>query len=181
MIGFGAGFALPIALAIGLVHTNTARAADLSPQGDFHIIFTASNPAVSKPVPMGGDKVAVAGTSMMAAINFAGTGLLHNMAGRCAGMGIIDSRAKTFEQRGFCDYADADGDHVYESFSFPVQPQSANLNGDGEWTGGTGKFEGLSGKVAIVAHPMKTLTDGAGQNTGEKRGSYRIEKTTATK
>ena len=181
MIGFGAGFALPIALAVGLAHTSSARAADLPAQADFHIIFTASNPAVSKPIPMGGDKVAVAGTSMMAAFNVAGAGLLHNVAGRCAGMSIIDNRAKTFEQQGFCDYADADGDHVYERFSIPVQPQSATLNGEGEWTGGTGKFEGLSGKVAIVAHPVKTITDGAGQSTGEKRGSYRIEKTTATK
>ena len=150
-------------------------------QGDFRITYTGINPAAPKPLTIGDNRTAAAGISIMAAVNQTGGKLLHNMAGRCTGAPVIDSGAKTLENHGYCDYLDADGDHVFEKYDYPLQPMGASLNGTGEWIGGTGKFAGLSGRFNIRNYRMNSLVEGASQIAGEKTGSYTFQNTMATK
>jgi hypothetical protein len=53
----------------------------------------------------------------MTVVNDAGSGLLHNMAGRCNFMTETNKVAKTIQTRGFCNYADRAGDQVFEEFA----------------------------------------------------------------
>ena len=157
-----------------------ASAQDMPRQGDFRIPFTGINPAPAKPMMIGANRTTSAGISIMTAVNQTGGKLLHNMAGRCTSAPILDNDAKTVENQGYCDYVDADGDHVFERWQYPTQPQGASLRGTGEWIGGTGKFAGLSGKMEIRNQRVNSLVEGAAQFTGEKIGSYSFESKTAS-
>ncbi len=156
-----------------------ARAEDMPRQGDFRITFTSTTPSAPKPVMIGGNRMASATINMMTAVNESGGKLLHNMAGRCTSAPLIDNGAKTVENHGYCDYVDADGDHVFETWDYPLQPLGVANEGTGEWIGGTGKFAGLSGTMKIRSRRLNTLTDGAVQVVGEKVGSYRFTDTVA--
>ncbi|MCJ2132576.1 hypothetical protein MKK69_00565 [Methylobacterium sp. J-026] len=158
----------------------TAGAEDMARQGEFRITYTAINPAVPKPVSIGNNRSASAMILTMTAVNEAGSGLLHNMAGRCSSSPLVDSGAKTFENHGYCDYVDADGDHVYEKWDYPVQSMAAVSEGTGAWIGGTGKFAGLTGTMTIRSRRLNSPVDGATQVVGEKRGSYSLTDTVAS-
>ena len=81
----------------------------------------------------------------MTAVNDSGSGLLHNMPGRCNFMTETNKVAKTIETHGFCNYADKAGDQVFEEF---MTNGPATLGRPivfkGKWLGGTGKFEAPS-------------------------------------
>ncbi|ACA15398.1 hypothetical protein M446_0845 [Methylobacterium sp. 4-46] len=151
-----------------------AGAEDLPREASFRITYTSTNPVPGKPVQLGPTRSHAVGVSIMAAVNQSGGKLLHNMAGRCSSSAMFDSDAKTFENQGYCDYVDADGDHVYERYAFAPQPMSARLKGTGEWIGGTGKFTGLSGSFDIQASRLSPLAEGVAQSVGEKTGTYVI-------
>jgi hypothetical protein len=167
-------------LGLLLISSATAGAQDMPRQGEFRITFTSTNPAAPKPVMIGANRMASATINMMTAVNESGGKLLHNMAGRCTSAPLIDNTAKTVENHGYCDYVDADGDHVFEKWDFPVQPLGAANEGTGEWIGGTGKFAGLSGTMKIRSRRLNTLSDGAAQVVGEKLGSYSFTDTVAS-
>ncbi|WP_132256884.1 hypothetical protein [Methylobacterium segetis] len=161
---------------------STANRSDSLPaKGDFRITFTAVNMNPMKPIMLDSKRAFTTGNSVMTAINQDGKGLLHNMAGRCTTAVTIDSDAKTFGYTGFCDYADKDGDHVFESYEYPVQPIAPYVKGSAEWTGGTGKFKGLSGKFDLRSSRLAAPVEGVTQTAGEKIGSYSIETTSASR
>jgi hypothetical protein len=161
-----------VALVLMLPAAITARAEDMPRQGDFRITYTSTNISAPKPVTIGDNRTASATINMMTAVNESGGWLLHNMAGRCTSAPLIDTAAKTLENHGYCDYVDADGDHVFEKWDYPVQPLGAVNEGTGEWIGGTGKYAGISGTMKIRSRRLNSLTDGAIQVVGEKLGSY---------
>src|SRR3712207_3163862 len=102
--------------------TAPSLAQDLPSEGTFSITFTAvdaftaANPIALKPVPTGKDSEAMLTIYRMSAMNDAGSGLLHNMAGRCTAWGTLDKAASTFEEHGWCVYADGDGDQIFEKY-----------------------------------------------------------------
>jgi hypothetical protein len=152
-----------------------ASAQDLPSEGKFSITWTLVNPAPSKSVSVGGRDVVVT-SAIMTAVNDGGSGLLHNMAGRCNYMTVTNTVDKTFELHGFCNYADRAGDQVFEEImtNGPTKLGQPAVN-KGKWLGGTGKFEGLSGEFEIRPTPVlnsETLVQGA----GKKIGSYQIAK-----
>ncbi|GJE03968.1 hypothetical protein GMJLKIPL_5925 [Methylobacterium isbiliense] len=165
---------LVVAIATAIV-PGFALAQDLPKQGEFRITFMATNPVVAKPVQGAANQTHSVGVLIMAAANETGGALLNNMTGRCTFSNVVDIAAKTFENQGFCDYADADGDHVYEKYSYPAQPLSPRAKGTGEWTGGTGKFAGLSGTFEITVTRPASMTEGATQAIGQKKGTYVIK------
>ncbi|WP_457106919.1 hypothetical protein [Methylobacterium sp. P5_C11] len=167
-------------LCLLLLGTIMARAEDIPREGDFRITYTSTSVFAPKPVSIGGNRTASATIYMMTAVNESGGRLLHNMAGRCTSAPIIDSGAKTLENHGYCDYVDADGDHVFEKWDYPVQPLGAAIEGTGEWLGGTGKFAGLSGTMKIRSRRLNSPTEGAIQVVGEKLGSYSLANTVAS-
>jgi len=167
---------ITLAAAITLGCLTPAFAQELPSEGKFSITYTAVNPTPSKAVSVGDRDVTVS-SSIMTAVNDAGSGLLHNMPGRCNFMTQTNKVAKTIETRGFCNYADRAGDQVFEEFATdgPVTLGSPILF-KGKWLGGTGKFEGLSGEFEI--RPASVLvSDTLVQGAGKKTGTYQIKKT----
>jgi hypothetical protein len=149
-------------------------AQELPREGKFSITYTGVNPTPVKPVPFGKDREAIVGVSFMTAVNDAGSGLLHNMAGRCILLTIIDRAAKTQDVRGYCSYADRGGDQVFEEVSTPA-PTGLGLPARfvGKWTGGTGKYAGLTGEFEIT-NSGNIAPEGLFQAAGKKTGSYRL-------
>jgi hypothetical protein len=149
-----------------------AFAQELPSEAKFSITYTAVNPTPSKVVSVG-DRDVVVSSAIMTAVNDSGSGLLHNMAGRCNFMSQTNKAAKTVETHGFCSYADKAGDQVFEEFMTNGPVSLAVYKG--KWLGGTGKFEGLGGEFEIHPTPVlisETLVQGA----GKKIGTYHIMK-----
>jgi hypothetical protein len=168
-----------IALAISVVGF-PSRADDLPRSGDYKVLFTGINTSPMKPLPTGPNRTVTISQSTMTALNVTGGGFLHNMAGRCAGMATMDNEAKTFENHGYCVYADAGGDQIFEKYDYPAQPQGTTPHGTGSWTGGTGKFAGISGEIEILNARVNPMTEGVAQFTGTKTGRYNFEAVTAS-
>ena len=157
-----------------------AFAQELPKEAKFSITYTAVNPTPSKTVSVG-DRDVVVSSSIMTAVNDGGSGLLHNMAGRCNFMTETNKVAKTIETRGFCNYADRAGDQVFEEFTTngPATLGSPIVF-KGKWLGGTGKFEGLGGEFEIRPTPV-LISETLVQATGKKMGTYNITKPVAQK
>ena len=168
-----------MALAIS-VFGFPSLADELPRSGDYKVLFTGINTSPMKPLPMGTNRTVTISQSTMTALNVAGSGFLHNMAGRCAGMATMDNEAKTFENHGYCVYADACGDQIFEKYDYPAQPQGGTPHGTGSWTGGTGKFSGISGEIEIHNARVNPMTEGVAQFTGTKIGRYTFEAVTAS-
>jgi hypothetical protein len=152
-----------------------ALAQELSSEGKFSITWTSVNPAPSKSVSVG-DRDIVVTSFIMAAVNDAGSGLLHNMPGRCNFMIQIDKAAKTYESHGFCNYTDKSGDQVFEEVMTDTPPTLGSAAVvKGKWLGGTGKFEGLSGEFEIHTNPI-LASESLVQGAGKKIGTYHITK-----
>jgi hypothetical protein len=153
-----------------------AQAQDLPSEGKFSITYTAVTPSPNKPIALGKDRDIIMNAAIMTAVNDAGSGLLHNMAGRCFVLNTIDKAAKTLESKGYCVYADRAGDQVFEEFAMPAPiALGSPAKYMGTWTGGTGKFAGLSGTFDIAASG-NIGPEGVGQVAGRKTGSYKIVK-----
>ena len=139
-----------ITLGLALI-ANPVVAQDIPSEGKFSVTYTGVNPNPTKPVAFGKDREVTVSPTIMTAVNDAGTGLLHNMAGRCIIVTIIDKAAKTLDTRGYCNYADRNGDQVYEEVTTPSPlTLGAPAKFAGKWTGGTGKFAGLSGDFEVT-------------------------------
>jgi len=165
-----------VAATIALAPATACLAQDLPREGHFSITYTGVNPSPVKPVPFGKDREAIVGVSLMTAVNDAGSGLLNNMAGRCILLTVIDRAAKTQDVHGYCSYADRAGDQVFEEVSTPTPTglgQPARFAG--KWTGGTGKYAGLTGEFEIT-NSGNVAPEGLYQAAGKKTGSYRLDK-----
>jgi hypothetical protein len=149
-----------------------AQAQTLPPEGELHVTFTSTQVAPVSPMPIGDGKQYVQSNSSMAASNDQGNAILNNMGGRCQLDRLIDNAAKTVETHGYCSYADADNDQIFEKCDFlPGKPNTCEL------TGGTGKFQGLHASVVITFTPVKSTYDGTLEVVGHKNGTYKIVKT----
>ena len=150
-----------------VIGTGLAHAQSLPPQGEVNVTFTGTNTNVLKPMPIAGGKEFVVINQSMAAINAAGNPVLDNMGGRCQLTRTGDVGGKPpFEIRGWCTYADKDGDQIFEQCELP----KCTLNG------GTGKFEGIRADLQITTSPIKSTYDGIAQVIGTKKGTYQIPK-----
>lgn len=158
----------------------SSYAEDLPRSGEYKVIYTGVNMAPSKPMPIGKSRVVAMSNITMTAVNTEGSGFLNNLAGRCVGLATLDNDAKTVESHGRCVYADASGDQIFEKYDYPVQAQGTGLRGTAEWTGGTGKFAGLSGAIELTNTRLSPMTDGIAQVSGTKTGRYSFNGTTSS-
>jgi hypothetical protein len=162
--------------ALSLYSATTGHAQPLPAEGKFTVNYTAVVAAPVKTISIGKDLEMTVQSATMAASNGAGSGLLHNLAGRCLMAIVIDNGAKTWDQHGYCTYTDAAGDQISEKVDINKQPMGAVLVGAGQWIGGTGKFAGIEGNFEIHHSPIKSATEGMAQGVGRKIGSYKINK-----
>lgn len=157
-----------------------AFADDLPRTGEYRIIYTGINTSPAKPMPIGNNQSMIPNQTTMTAVNVAGEGFLHNLTGRCMGAATLDNDAKTIENHGRCVYSDASGDQIFEKWDYPVQAQGMTLKGTAEWTGGTGKFAGVSGDVELSTTRLTSMIDGVVQVSGTKTGRYSFENTVSS-
>jgi hypothetical protein len=161
-----------LAAATLLTLGSYAQAQSIPPEGELHVTFTSTQVPPTSPMPIGDGKQFVQSNSIMSASNDQGNAILNNMGGRCQLNRLVDPAAKTVETHGYCSYADADNDQIFEKCDFlPGKPNTCEL------TGGTGKFQGLQASIVITTTPVKSTYEGAFQIVGHKNGTYKIVKT----
>jgi len=169
------------AVAAVLQSTAGASAEELAKEGRYTVQYTGTNPAPMKPIAIGNNREMLVTNAVMSAINESGSGFLHDMTGRCSGWVIIDTAAGAFESHGYCNYADKDGDQVFEQYDWPMQPRSSSTYGTGKWIGGTGKYSGLQGTITLKGRFLKPAVEGITQGAGQKIGTYKIVTASAQK
>lgn len=153
---------------------NGAAAQDLARSGEATVFWAHVNPAPFDPVPVGDGRIAVVATFITGTFNQAGSGFMHNMRARCVALQTIDPAAAMLEVDGYCDYQDTDGDHVYVSFWSDGPQPMAGIQTQGQFVGGTGKYAGLQGSVAIRPYNPSTSQDGYGQFLGHMTVTYQL-------
>jgi hypothetical protein len=165
-----------IALSTLTVVVPPGQTQDIPAEGRFSVTYVLINPTPFKPLPVGKDREVTMSATLATAVNDGGSGLLHNMAGRCITLSTLDKAAKTLDIRGYCNYADRAGDQVYEEFTTPSpQPIGSGMKINGKWIGGSGKYAGLSGEFEIT-NSGNLSAEGPTQSAGKKIGSYKISK-----
>ena len=152
------------------VPTSNAQPA---PEVKFSLAYLASSSALIKPIPIGPGRELTVSSARVLTANDAGTGLFHHLIGRCLMSAIVDKEAATLEQHGFCAYADADGDRVWETVDTDKQPFGPVFTGNGELIWGTGKYAGIDGSFEIH-HSPKSAIEGVMHGFGKVTGSYRL-------
>jgi hypothetical protein len=127
-------FIAPAALAGGLPQEGDFKATGVWVDGPFMSLAT-------------GDKQSVfIGEGTEAFTNDAGQGFFNNLNARCLeAPGFIDSRGS--HASGFCTAADAGGDKIFYTWEVAKQAGESEGKGVKTFTGGTGKYVGLSGKA----------------------------------
>jgi hypothetical protein len=161
-----------VLLSATAAFAQNAQTQTLPPEGELHVTFTGTQVPPATPMLIGDGKQYVQTNNIMSASNDLGNPILNNMGGRCQLNRLIDPAAKTMETHGYCSYADADNDKIFEKCDFlPGKPNTCEL------TGGTGKFQGLHASIVITSTPVKSTYDGTLQLVGHKNGTYKIVKT----
>jgi hypothetical protein len=100
-----------------------------------------------------------------------GEGVGHNMSISC--IGVTDSGAGT--TIAYCTLTDLDGDQIFRkserSGSLGV---SQDKPGKWQWTGGTGKYTGISGGGTLVVTYLKSSAPGTAQGYTDEEGEYKL-------
>jgi hypothetical protein len=106
--------------------------------------------------------------------NAAGSGFLHNAVVQCTGNDL--AKGDTTLSVGGCAIWDADGDAAVVDWNC-MQGSDGWCKGAFEWRGGTGKYNGITGKVRFRHTGLTYRPDGI-WNTGEGyslwEGEYRL-------
>lgn len=166
-----------IAALVGAVSVApAARGAGIAPEADFKATFHLFNEPEKSLTTSGGTTVEIMEEKAVYT-NDAGQGFLHDATGRCLVMGTSDARV--FHYNGYCTYVDLDGDLIYSTFDIgragdqPVKATKA-------YTGGTGKYAGLTGSADYTVTRLKNLDKGAPSILeGHVQGHYRIQASVA--
>ena len=90
-----------------------------------------------------------AGIITGATFNDAGSGMMHNGEGQCFfGWDMV-----TKTNRGYCAWGDPDGDRIFTSFTGKIGGPGLD-HGINTITGGTGKYEGITGSGPWECEPF---------------------------
>ena len=93
--------------------------------------------------------------------NDAGKGFLHKTSVVCPGVNdVIDGASRA--SHGYCVVTDQDGDKA-----FLVWKAGKRFDGDSQWTGGTGKYTGITGNNTFTASLIGTTSSGYSVWKGE--------------
>jgi hypothetical protein len=149
-------------------------AVDLPSEGTFKVTFFMTDDSTkAAEVPAAGDKSAWSFVETATYTNDAGHGFLHEATGRCVGMGS-GNKAGTHNS-GYCVYVDPDGDQIFSTFDVGHSGEDQPLRGTKEYTGGTGKYVGLTGHAEYSGSDLKTLDKDAPEVfEGHAQGSYKL-------
>ena len=107
-------------LGVLVLAPGVGDAQDLAAEGAFTINFTSTVINGEPSISIGPDHKKGLYEGVLTASNAAGTGLLHQLTGRCVGIWEIDTKAGTFEQHGNCVYTNPEGDEILGAGRVPV-------------------------------------------------------------
>jgi hypothetical protein len=139
-------------------------AAELPKKFEFSVTYF-TNGALAPVVEFGGNQKAIGMDQTIMATNDKKEPFLHNMAAKCASLVLFG--AEQAEGGGYCAFVDADGDKIYEKWTY-----SDRHAGKIMFSGGTGKFAGLEcqGTWQRVVS-MQPAAPGTFQAVGTKKGT----------
>ena len=96
--------------------------------------------------------------------NDAGMGFLHESSWVCFGLSdVINEKG---DARGYCVITDQTDDKAFLVWEGKIDP-STGFNGDYHWTGGTGKYAGMTGSNTFSGTVIGSSSEGRGILKGE--------------
>ena len=143
-----------------------ALAGELPKQGNYSTKWAISGPYTA--IEIGEDQSAWSSTFTAVIWNDAGEGILHDMSGNCVGMGSQEPNAP-FMDSGYCAYADADGDQIFEYWY-----ETEEGKGTMTMLGGTGKFAGIQASATYEYVYTPDAPEGTFNGYGHSKGSYTL-------
>lgn len=152
-----------LALAIAL----PAWAQDATPtEGVIDASFTWSQVDLAS-VPAGGTQ-SVSVNEVQLVISGNAPGPFERLGGRCVFLTRMEGEA--YEMSGSCQLADGDGDQIFE------RVDETNGKGQAVISGGTGKFEGLTGEYEVDTSTgwYASVREGLQQGVGTKKGVWHM-------
>ena len=163
-------FALGVAFALA----TPAISADLPQEGSFTTHLAGTYNAESAKV---GDKhFIISGTTPLIMYNDTGSGPLHRGSAVCKWWS--DDLNGSYRDNGICAFGDAGGaDKIFVEWSGKGTDNVAE-QGAGTITGGTGKYDGIRGKMA---YQCKTIDPGQRLFDCTQRFDYRLKAASATR
>ena len=162
-------------LVIGtMLAAPAAMAVDLPTEGTFKVTFFMTvDPTKAMEVPAAEDKRAWSFAETATYTNDAGHGFLHEVSGRCIGIG--SGNLAGTHNTGYCVYVDADGDQIFSTFDVGHRGGDKLLRGTKEYQGGTGKYAGLTGHATYTGADLKALDEEMPEVfEGHAQGSYKL-------
>lgn len=119
-----------------------SQAADLPKQGKFTAKFGWY--AVGKVFELEKDHIFWVGEFSGTVFNDSGSGFMHMASMVCPGSNDIHLDGQQGRADGYCVMTDKDGDKLYSVWSCKG-PFPGPCDGDNKYTGGTGKYAGITG------------------------------------
>jgi hypothetical protein len=100
-----------------------------------------------------------------------GEGILNNLTGRCLALEEVEDATGASVSNGFCTYNDADDDKIFTEVRLERDSLTDEASGQAKITGGTGKYEGISGRLTqtrllLLPGPREDVFPGVGRITG---------------
>jgi hypothetical protein len=143
------------AMAVALGSARPAHAEDWKVTGEFEHF------GVGKAYQIEKDHIYWEGEFSGTFVNDKGKGSLFDHAGvKCPGTNDLDSKNKKQKAVGYCIIADSSGDQAYLSWQCEGDASGGPCRGTFDYTGGTGKYQAISGKNTFEAHGTAGWPDG---------------------
>jgi hypothetical protein len=140
-------------LATGLGLAVTAHAEDWKPVGEW------SGHNAGKPTQLEKGHIYNYSEGIGTFMSDKGNGGLFDKAGiKCIGPADIDTNKKKATYSGVCIVSDANGDQAY--LKYQGEGDTITWPGTFDWTGGTGKYQGISGRNTFVTYVATVWPDG---------------------
>ncbi len=136
------------------------------------IAFTWTSRDLST-VTTGEDSDAFAAESFLVLTPNAESGL-PNLGGYCVALGTENKTSFESGESGNCVFRDIDGDALYEHYSVAAPDGDSPSRGKSIFTGGTGKFAGVSGELEVESKFYAKPMEGTYQGSGVKKGTLHM-------
>jgi hypothetical protein len=154
---------MPLGLVAAIAFTAAGHATD---QG--HLDVTITDVTTAESIETAGDQTVF---SLDQLVVLTGMSVLNDTTGRCLALEVAENANGASVSRGYCTFVDAAGDKIFEEFEIARDSLNGEASGPGTITGGTGKYEGISGEVThtrtlLLPGPGDGVFPGIGHITG---------------
>jgi hypothetical protein len=100
-------------------------------------------------------------------------GIFDKVSNKCTGVGDIDTNNKKVTFSGYCVQGNDGENQAFFRWSCETEP-GRPCSGTDEYIGGTGKYQGITGKVNFVGHPIRSWKDGTSARWSSWNGQVTI-------